>query len=249
MPNQYTQYFIQLQLTAARLVSTGNLAGSYYNGPLNNGIGSTLTFAGGLTTVDSVTLNVNDRVLLVGQTNKNENGIYIVNVVGTPALLTRSQDFQNIEQIKEGQFIPVAAGSVNAGAMYVVTEPLPAQFGINDLVFSPTSVPSGGTFLVVSNNLSDVLSAATSRTNLGAQTAANIKAGTTGNIGGAGAGPIVVTVAGLTTSSVVVADIASSSNPASVIKCIAGTGNFSITFSADPGASCIINYVAFIAAQ
>lgn len=81
------------------------------------------------------------------------------------------------------------------------------------------------------------------------QLSANIKAATTANIGGAGAGPITVTVAGLTAASVVVATIETSSNAASVIKCNAGSGSFDVTFSADPGATCTLNYIAFIAAQ
>lgn len=81
------------------------------------------------------------------------------------------------------------------------------------------------------------------------QVAANIKAATTGNIGGAGAGPITVAVAGLTAASVVVATVEASSNPVSVIAATAGVAGFDVTFSADPGATCTLNYVAFIAAQ
>lgn len=81
------------------------------------------------------------------------------------------------------------------------------------------------------------------------QLSANIKAATTGNIGGAGAGPITVTVAGLTAASIVVATVEASTNPVSVIAATAGSGNFDVTFSADPGATCTLNYIAFIAAQ
>lgn len=76
-----------------------------------------------------------------------------------------------------------------------------------------------------------------------------VKAATTGNIGGAGAGPITVTVAGLTAASVVVATIATSSNTVSVAKAVAGTGNFDVLFSGDPGATCTLNYVAYIVGQ
>lgn len=236
-------------LTPVRLASTGNVSGSYSNGPLNNGVQATLTIPGGLSTLDSVTLLLDDYVILNAQTNANENGIYQVTTLGTPTILTRRVDFHAIEQIQEGQIVSVGAGSTLAGSSWVVCEPLPAKFGVDGLIFNPVSVPSGSTFLVASNNLSDVASAATARTNLGAQPVANIKAATTGNIGGAGAGPITVTVAGLTTSSVVVATVASSSNPVSVILATAGSGNFDVTFSADPGATCTLNYVAFIAAQ
>lgn len=81
------------------------------------------------------------------------------------------------------------------------------------------------------------------------QLKANIKAVTTANIGGAGAGPITVSVSGMTSSSIVVATIASSSNTVSVAKAVAGTGGFNVTFSGDPGATCTLNYVAFIATQ
>lgn len=81
------------------------------------------------------------------------------------------------------------------------------------------------------------------------QLSANIKAATTADIGGAGAGPISVVVAGLTAASVVVATVESSSNPVSVVACTATATGFDITFSADPGAACLVNYVAFVAAQ
>lgn len=81
------------------------------------------------------------------------------------------------------------------------------------------------------------------------QLSANIKAATTADIGGAGAGPISVVVAGLTAASVVVATVESSTNAVSVVACTATGTGFDITFSADPGASCLVNYVAFVAAQ
>lgn len=81
------------------------------------------------------------------------------------------------------------------------------------------------------------------------QLKANIKAALTGNIGGAGAGPIDVTVTGMTAASVVVASLSSSSNAVAVQTVLPGSGKFSVTFTGDPGASAILNYVAFIAAQ
>ena len=244
-----SQYDYHTPLTPARLVSTTNIAGTYSNGPLNNGVGATLTTTGSLTTIDSVTLLVNDRVLLVGQTSANQNGLYVVTSIGTTTLFTRARDFKNIEQLKEGQFVPIAAGTADAGSMWVLVEPLPAQFGISNIVFNSVESAPSGTFLQPANNLLDVQSIPTARTNLGAQAQANIRAGVTGNIGGAGAGPITVTTVGLTTSSIVVATVKTSSNPCSVISTVAGTGNFTVTFSADPGANCTLNYEAFVSAQ
>lgn len=77
----------------------------------------------------------------------------------------------------------------------------------------------------------------------------NILGKTTADIGGAGAGPLVVADATLVATSVVVASVESSSNPVSVIACTAGPGNFSITLSGDPGASLFVNYIALVAAQ
>jgi len=143
MSTARTQYSYNQQLTSARLVSTSNIAGSYINGNLNNGVGATLTVSS-LSTIDGVTLVIDDRILLVGQTNANENGIYIVNSVGTNAVLERAADFQNIEQMKPGQYLTISAGTANAGALYVVVEPLPAQLGVDDLLFESAQAPGGG---------------------------------------------------------------------------------------------------------
>jgi hypothetical protein len=67
------------------------------------------------------------------------------------------------------------------------------------------------------------------------------------DIGGMGAGPINVTVTGLTASGYVNVNLISSSNPVFISNVTPGNGSFSITFSSDPGASAIIVYQAFIA--
>ena len=70
-------------------------------------------------------------------------------------------------------------------------------------------------------------------------------AGTT-NIGGSGAGPINVTVVGLTANGYVTATLLSSTNPVTIFSIVPGAGSFAITFSGDPGASAIIVYQAFV---
>jgi len=77
----------------------------------------------------------------------------------------------------------------------------------------------------------------------------NIKAVTTANIGGAGAGPLTVTQAACTSSSVIICQVQSSSNPCYVITVVPGTGSFTVTTNTDPGASLILSYVLFVAAQ
>jgi hypothetical protein len=69
------------------------------------------------------------------------------------------------------------------------------------------------------------------------------------DIGGAGAGPIDIAVTGATAASVAVATVLSSSNAVSILKVVPGSAKISVTFSGDPGASAIINYIVYIAAQ
>ena len=67
------------------------------------------------------------------------------------------------------------------------------------------------------------------------------------DIGGAGAGPLAVSVLGLTADSIVEAVLISSSNAVSVVSVLPIIDGFNITFSGDPGASAIVGYTAFIA--
>lgn len=65
------------------------------------------------------------------------------------------------------------------------------------------------------------------------------------DIGGGGAGPINVVVAGLTASNFVNVTLVSSTNTVTISKVVPGAGSFDITFSGDPGASAIIVYQVF----
>lgn len=143
------QYNVYDGLTACRVVATANQAGTYFNGPLNNGVGATLTYATGALTIDSVAIVQGDSVALVAQTNGWENGIYIctqTGATGVSAVLQRRNDFQCLEQIKVGQWCTIGAGTVSQGSMFVVVEPLPQQLGVpavaNNLSLS-AAIPAG----------------------------------------------------------------------------------------------------------
>lgn len=374
MTTTRSQTVLSPWLTPVRLVSIANIAGTYYNGPNNNGVGATLTIAASSLTIDSVACAVGDRVLLQTQTATYQQGIYIVKSIGSTVVLERASDQQSIEQLKAGQYVSVGAGSLRAGNFYSLVEPLPNVIGVDAFVWSAdpsaggvtfsggastanalvvfsdtagnikaadaapvtlgqnlavtgtgtfsgaiastagniTSGSSGdaGTFIsfpataangtlifaatnaggafnttvtnaasvgqsqvvsipdvgaatgnflaagaalvsgefpVLSGTGGRVVSSGVAATNI--QNKTNIKAATTADIGGGGAGPISVVVAGATAASVVVATVESSSNPVSVIACTATATGFDITFSADPGAACLVNYILFIAAQ
>lgn len=140
------QFNIYPGLTPVRLASTSNISGSYSNGPNNNGVGATLTIAASSLTVDSVVAAVGDRILLQTQTNTNEQGIYVVDSIGSTVVLKRSADQQCIEQLKIGQFVTVGAGSVHAGNIYTIVEPLPATFGVDALVWNADPSAGGVSF-------------------------------------------------------------------------------------------------------
>ena len=131
-------------ITPVRLVATSNVAGTYANGPANNGVGATLTVAASSLTIDSVVVAVGDRVLLQNQTSAYQNGIYIVKLIASTVVLQRSDDQQTIEQLKAGQFTIVGAGTVNQGAAYALVEPVPQTIGVDTWFWVATSVNSGG---------------------------------------------------------------------------------------------------------
>lgn len=133
-------------LTPVRLVSTSNIAGTYYNGPNNNGVDATLTIAASSLTIDSVLCAVGDRVLLQTQTNVWEQGIYIVQLIASSVVLQRSFDQQSLEQLHAGENVAVGAGSVNAGNFYTLIEPLPQNIGVDAIIFAADPSAGGVSF-------------------------------------------------------------------------------------------------------
>jgi hypothetical protein len=146
MTTTYSQTVLYPGLTPVRLVSTSNIAGTYYNGPNNNGLDATLTIAASSLTIDSVACAVGDRLLLQTQTNTYEQGIYVVLSIGSTVVLQRASDMQSIEQLKAGQYISVGAGSVNAGNFYSLVEPLPQRIGVDAIVFNADPSAAAVTF-------------------------------------------------------------------------------------------------------
>ncbi|MDP4145628.1 MAG: hypothetical protein Q8936_14270 [Bacillota bacterium] len=163
-------------MSSVRLVASSNQSGTYFNGALNNGVGATFTYATGALTIDSVAVLLNDMVLLAGQTSGYQNGIYQCTqqgATGVSAVLTRRGDFQCIEQIRAGGFVPVSAGTAFGGSVWTVVEPLPAGVGVpvtsgaNNINFSTITAAGSSLYLQVANNLSDVNSVPASLLSLG----------------------------------------------------------------------------------
>ena len=167
----FQQYNIYPGFTPVRVVSTSNVSNTYFNGLTNNGVGATLTVAASSLTIDSVVVAVGDRVLLSAQTNGNENGIYVVLSIGTTVVLQRAADMQSIEQIRTGQFVSVGAGSVDAGNIYAIVEPLPAVFGVNNLVINALPTAGAVTFSGAASVANNIPVFADTAGNIKAQTA------------------------------------------------------------------------------
>lgn len=224
------QSTVQPWLTPVRLASATNLVGTYFNGAINNGVGATLTLSPGALTIDSVLVNLSDRVLLFSQSNSNENGIYVctqAGFTGISAVLQRSDDLQCREQFFGGFYVAAAAGSVHSGSFFVLVEPLPASVGINAITFAVNTTVPPGAFQLFSS----------------------IIAGVTDDLGGGGAGPINTGIPNMIAGAPVVVSMQSSSNPVTVSGQCTADGNLQVIFSADPGASAFVNFIALTAAQ
>lgn len=160
---------------------------------------------------------------------------------------TAARGYLGISAVANTGDTPTIISNAEMGQATTVVIPDPAN-PTGKLLISAGATPFvSGNFPVASGTQGLMVDSGVAATNI--QNKTNIKAGTTGNIGGAGAGPITVPVAGVTAASVVTASIATSTNTVSVSKVTPGSGGFDILFSADPGATCTISYIAFIAAQ
>ena len=166
----------------------------------NPGVGATLTNAGAnaAISIDSVALSSTDRVLVQGQTNGFENGIYTVTTVGngsTAWVLTRATtedqyDPKSTTGLAYGDYFFVQEGNTAAGSAYVLTSPTgEILFGITNIGFSQFSAagtysPGNGiaiTGTVISANV-DLETTAIVGGNIVVKTSANL---TTPNIGDA----------------------------------------------------------------
>lgn len=255
------------QLGACRLAAVSNQSGTYYNGPTNNGVGATFTYATGALTIDSVAVVLGDSVLFQAQSSAYQNGIYVctqAGATGVAAILTRRGDFQCIEQIKGGAYVNIYAGTVNAGSFFAVKEPLPAGIGApavsgaNDINFGSTAVGAGQGTLAAqnSNNVSITGGSITGITDLAvadggtgastgplALTALGVKRATTAAYAGGGTSNAFVAT-GLAATDIVVATILASTNSVAITKAVPTLNTLTVTFSADPGAATTVQWHA-----
>jgi hypothetical protein len=126
---------------SVRAISTGNITLS------------------GTQTVDGVALIAGDRVLVAGQTNGEENGIYVV----AAGAWVRSADADNSPagEVTSGMFTFIEEGTSYAGAGFVLTTANPVVLGTTDLAFAQFSAAGtiqAGAGLTKTGNTIDVVS-------------------------------------------------------------------------------------------
>ena len=142
-----TQITVRATYTGAEVTNLTNGTGLTEAALANPGVGATLTNAGALAalTIDSVALSTTNRVLVQGQTNQFENGVYTVTTVGngsTAWVLTRATDADqyaptDVSKLGYGDYFFITSGSGYAGSSYVLTSPTgEIVFGITNIGFS-----------------------------------------------------------------------------------------------------------------
>ena len=126
---------------SVRLGTTSALPTNTYNN-WASGVGATLTaVATGVLTIDSVTVALNDRVLIKNEVLEEYNGIYFCTVAGAlwvAYVLTRSVDMDTTGEF-DGSFTFIEEGTVNADTGWVCTTNWPVTVGTTDITFSQFS--------------------------------------------------------------------------------------------------------------
>lgn len=114
-----------------------------------------ITIATPGTTIDGVTMAVNDRFLAKDQTAATENGVYVWN--GAAAAATRAVDANGAANFTSGLAASVTEGTVNDNRVYILTTNDPITLGTTALAF--TQLGGAGATYSAGNGLSLVGSA------------------------------------------------------------------------------------------
>jgi hypothetical protein len=138
--------------SATNVATTTALTVIYNNGTL--GVGATLTNNGALAalSIDGVSLNVNDKVLVKDQATSTQNGIYTVTTVGdgsTAWVMTRAISYDLGALINPGDVFTVTQGTVNENTQWIQTEDV-STVGSDNILFVSNIIAGSG--LVKTNN-------------------------------------------------------------------------------------------------
>lgn len=103
----------------------------------------------GLQTIDGVSVNPNDRVLVKNQSTGSQNGLYNA----SSGAWTRAADADTSAEVTTGMFTFIEEGSTNAGTGWVLTTANPITLGTTALTFTQFS---GGGNITAGNGLTQV---------------------------------------------------------------------------------------------
>ncbi len=118
-------------------ISDENLSATYDNG--TSGVGATLTAAVNSSfTIHAVAIPQGSRVLVAGQTDQKQNGIYLLTTAGdtlTKWVLTRSTDYDSPNKAMIGGVISVVGSNVQTAATLWMEVSLVLSIGTSDIKF------------------------------------------------------------------------------------------------------------------
>jgi hypothetical protein len=118
-------------------------------------------------TIDGVTLATGDLVLVKNQSTAADNGVYVVGV--SPA---RFVEFDTYDE-HPGSLIAAQEGSTNADTLWLCTSNTGGTLGTTAIAFTKLVVAGE---LLAANNLSDLASASSARSNLGLAIGTDVQA-------------------------------------------------------------------------
>ncbi len=231
------------------------------NFPMNSGTGGLMVDSGIAVSALASTANV---VLLAPAGNQTitvgsliisagalQSGVSTGGFVGSVIAYPTTATTGNIQLLAavngSGNFGTAISNATTQAQNQVITVPSAASATGRFLIGATATPFTSGNFPVASGVGGLMVDSGLAATNI--QNKTNIVGATSADIGGAGAGPISIVVAGVSTASVVVATIESSSNVVAVAKCNATATGFDVTFTADPGAACTLNYIILAVPQ
>lgn len=154
--------------TAVDSLLASTAAGSGHRVHVRAATTANITIASALVaaaTLDGVTLVADDLVLVKDQSTASQNGVYVVG--STPARYPLLDGWEELP----GALVTVGEGDTNHDTLWLCTSDTGGTIDTSNVVFMKLTIAGE---LLASNNLSELASAATARTNLGLVIGTNV---------------------------------------------------------------------------
>lgn len=125
-----------------------------------------ITLSGGApSSVDGVALSVNSRILVNGQTNPTQNGLYLVQTVGAGPTGTwvRTTDADSAGEMQAGMVVTVTEGNTYRDTLWTLTTDDPIVLGDSEITFQQSTsfsfgnISANGT-AILANTVGDTVS-------------------------------------------------------------------------------------------